>query len=130
MQERIMLPAVNEEEFSDMNAMLTQAEQDGNQISWAGENKDGYQYLVMLTEAGAGSAEDESDENSYILYLKTKNENGNVKKLLETVYQCMMESSRSEAAGVSEESTGTETSQTGSADDTAEQETVLSEVQQ
>ena len=81
-----MLPAVNEEEFSDMNAMLTQAEQDGNQISWAGENKDGYQYLVMLTEAGAGSAEDESDENSYILYLKTKNENGNVKKLLETVY--------------------------------------------
>ena len=84
----------------------------------------------MLVEPGEGSAANKSDEKSYILYLKTKNENGNVKKLLETVYQCMMESSGSEAAGVSEESTATETSQTGSAEDTAEQETVLPEVQQ
>ena len=85
---------------------------------------------MMLTEATGGSAEDGSDESSYIFYLKTKNENGNVKKLLETVYQCMTESSRSEAAAVSEESTGTEASQAGSEYDTAEQETVLSEVQQ
>jgi len=127
MQEKIMLPSVNLDEFSDMNETVAQAEQDGNRISWAGENKDGYQYLVMLTDAGNGSA---LDENSYILYLKTKNENGNVKKLLEVVYQCMTESSRSEAAAVSEESTGTEASQAGSEDDTAEQETVLSEVQQ
>lgn len=133
MQKNIILPSVHQDEFSDMNAMLAQAEQDGNQISWVGENKDGYQYLVMLTEAGNGFAASERDENSYILYLKTKNENGNGKKLLETVYQCMMgssESSRSETAGVSEESTDTETSHTGSADDTTEQETVLSEVQQ
>ena len=130
MQEKIMLPSVNQNGFSDMNAMIAQAEQDGNRISWAGENKDGYQYLVMLTEATGGSAEDGSDESSYIFYLKTKNENGNVKKLLETVYQCMTESSRSEAAAVSEESTGTEASQAGSEYDTAEQETVLSEVQQ
>lgn len=130
MKEKIMLRSVKENEFSDMNAMLMQAEQEGNQVSWAGENKDGYQYLVMLVEPGEGSAANKSDEKSYILYLKTKNENGNVKKLLETVYQCMMESSGSEAAGVSEESTATETSQTGSAEDTAEQETVLPEVQQ
>lgn len=130
MQKNIILPSVDQDEFSDMNAMLMQAEQDGNQISWVGENKDGYQYLVMLTEAGNGTGANESDENSYILYLKTKNENGNVKKLLGAVYQCMMESSRSETAGVSEESTGTEMSHTGSADDTAEQETVLAEVQQ
>ena len=130
MQKNIILQSVNQNGFSDMNAMIAQAEQDGNRISWAGENKDGYQYLVMLTEATGGSAEDGSDESSYILYLKTKNENGNVKKLLEAVYQCMTESSRSEAAAVSEESTGTEASQAGSEYDTAEQETVLSEVQQ
>ena len=95
MENNLVLPSADEEAFSGMNAMLDRAENDGNKVCWAGENTDGYQYLAMLVEM-------KNDENSYILYLKAKNENNNVQKILESVYECMQGENEPESEKVQE----------------------------